>query len=54
MWENGVEGEGKGREERERRRGREGRELPRAPRMLGPALGMHKRFCFLVIVSVTD
>jgi len=35
-------GEGKG--GKERGRGREGRELPRAPRMLGPALGMHKRF----------
>lgn len=36
-------GEGKG-QKKGTGRGREGRELPRAPRMLGPALGMHKRF----------
>jgi len=40
----GGEGKGGKGEKKGRGRGREGRELPRAPRMLGPALGMHKRF----------
>ena len=44
MRETGGEGEGWKGERKGSGRGREGRELPRAPRMLGPALDMHKRF----------